>query len=416
MVPALWATLFPVEAQTNKDSPLQFHGFLLGEATLRTTGQRPAGGIGGDFVLGETRMRINVTGATNSGAGFFQFKGDLFYDAVTNRFDVDIREGYAGYSAGPLDLRVGRQIITWGVGDLFFINDVFPKDWESFFSGRPMEYLKLGVDGVRLQYSPSAVSVDVVVVPFFTPDTFPSPRRFFVYDPFPRTLRSRKREPASTAGNTEVAVRVSRQVAGFDLSLQAYRGFLRSPSAHLDDSEAPGLVTRFYPRLQVYGAYAQRSLGAGVLSLEAGYYDSREDPRGDNPEIPNSQWRTLAGYQYQPWKGSTLGVQFYSETMEDYGAYRSALPPGAPVQNRFWGVVSLRFTQFLRYQSWRLSVFAARSPTAKEYFLQPEIQRRINDRLSVTLGANVFGGKSETTFFGQFQKDDNVYLGLRFDF
>jgi hypothetical protein len=279
-----------------------------------------------------------------------------------------------------------------------------------------MEYLKLGVDAVRLQYSPSAASVEILAVPFFTPDSFPSPERFFVYDPFPKTLRLREHEPASTVANSEVAVRISRQWTGFDISLHAYRGFWRSPSARLDSSGTAGFVTRFYPRLQVYGAAAQRSFSGGVLSLEAGYYNSRQDTRGENPEIPNSQWRMLAGYQYQPWKDSTLGVQLYGQIMEDYRAYLSASPPGTPVQDRFWGVVSVRFTQFLRYQSWKLSLFVVHSPTANEYFLQPELRRRFTDRLSTTLGANLFGGTSETTFFGQLQKSDNVYLSFRFDF
>ena len=279
-----------------------------------------------------------------------------------------------------------------------------------------MEYLKLGVDSLRLQYSPPAATVEIVATPFFTPDSFPSPERFFVYEPFPGALPLREHEPASTASNTEVAMRVSRQWAGFDLSLHAYHGFWRSPSARLDDAQAPGLVRRFYPRLQVYGASAQRSLLTGVLSLEAGYYNSRQDRRGDRPEVPNSQWRTLAGYQFQPWKESTLGVQFYGEIMDNYYAYRATAPPGAPIQDRFWGVVSVRLTQFLGYQSWRLSIFAVQSPTADEYFLQPEVLRRMTDRVSITLGANVFGGKSEATFFGQLQRSDNVYAGLRFDF
>ena len=118
--PALLAAFIPVEAQTKKNFPLQVHGFLLGTGAVRTTGMRPPGGVGGDFVLGETRLRIDATGATNGGAGFLQFKGDLFHDAVENRLDGEIREGYAGFTAGELDVRVGRQIVTWGVGDLFF--------------------------------------------------------------------------------------------------------------------------------------------------------------------------------------------------------------------------------------------------------------------------------------------------------
>ncbi|MBI2840173.1 MAG: hypothetical protein HYX75_17795 [Acidobacteria bacterium] len=54
-----------------------------------------------------------------------------------------------------------------GVGDLLFINDVFPKDWVSFFAGRPMEYLKVGVDGVRLRYTGSHVNGEILALPFF---------------------------------------------------------------------------------------------------------------------------------------------------------------------------------------------------------------------------------------------------------
>ena len=54
---------------------------------------------------------------------------------------------------GSVDLRVGRQILTWGTGDLLFINDLFPKDWVSFFSGREEQYLKNPVDAARFGWS-----------------------------------------------------------------------------------------------------------------------------------------------------------------------------------------------------------------------------------------------------------------------
>ncbi|MBI4563725.1 MAG: hypothetical protein HY716_03405, partial [Planctomycetes bacterium] len=40
---------------------------------------------------------------------------------------------------------------------------------------------------------------------------------------------------------------------------------------------------------------------------------------------------------------------------------------------------------------------------------------KFSDDLAVTLGANVFGGRKDTTFLGQFDKNDNVYLSIRFD-
>jgi hypothetical protein len=166
----------------------------------------------------------------------------------------------------------------------------------------------------------------------------------------------------------------------------------------------------------VYGASAQRSLFAGVLSLEGGYYDSRQDRSGDDPTIPNSQWRLLAGYQRELWEDFVAGVQGYAELMANYGAYRHAFPAGMPHQDEFRGVGSIRLTQLLDYQTWRLSVFAAYSPTDADYFLQPEASYKLTDQLSVALGANIFGGQRHTTFFGQFERDDNVYARVRFDF
>ncbi len=350
------------------------------------------------------------------GKAFLLVKGEVFHDAVADRAHGDLREGYVGYHHGPLDLRLGRQILTWGVGDLFFINDVFPKDWESFFSGRPMEYLKRGLDAFRMQYSSEALNVDLVATPFFRPDALPSPKRFFLYDPFASFAGQGNTEPPVRAGNTEVALRLYRRAAGFDVSLYGYRGFWRTPGIRLSSVGGAPLVHRFYPRLAVVGASAQRNWLDGVISLEGGHYGSLDDRGGRDPAIPNSEWRVLAGYQRQLARELTANFQGYAELMQNYDTYRRTTPAGTPARERVRGIFSVRLTQFLGYQNWRLSFFLAHSPTDRDYFLQPEVLHRLTDRVSVAVGANLFGGRRETTFFGQMQKDDNMYINFRFDF
>ena len=102
--------------------------------------------------------------------------------------------------------------------------------------------------------------------------------------------------------------------------------------------------------------------------------------------------------------------------MNDYRAYRDSLPAGMPQQDRFRGVVSTRLTRMLKYQSWTLSLFAAYSPTDNDYFLQPEVSHKLTDNVGVSAGANIFGGKSETTFFGHLNRSDNVFFRVRYDF
>ena len=402
------------QSQTSKNFPVRFHGFLLGNFAARTG--EPGEKEGGRFLWADERLRLEAAGKAGTGSLSFLLKGDLFHDAVANEPDGELREGYLDYSRSWLDLRLGRQIITWGAGDLLFVNDVFPKDWSAFFSGRPLEYLKLGVDAAKLHVATPALNVELVAIPFFRPDNLPSAERFFFFDPLAGVSNRTLREPASTAGNTEFGLRVYRRISESDASLYAYWGYWRQPSFLPDRFPSPAQLQGSYPRLAVYGASAQRNVGAGLLSLEAGYYDSQDDRSGADPAIPNSQFRTLVGYQRQLGRELTMGAQYYTESLMDYQTYKASLPSQFPLQDRTRHLLTLRLTQFLKYQTWKLSFFGFFSPSDQDALLIPEVWHAITDRLSLTLGANIFASQRQTTFLGQFQQDDNLYIVLRFDF
>jgi hypothetical protein len=395
---------------------LEINGFFLGNLSVRTTGQRTGDKEPDDFLLGEGRLRLDIFTWANSIEASAQFKADFLYDAVVGELDVDVREAYMDYTTGAFDFRVGRQIATWGVGDLLFINDVFPKDWVSFFSGRPLEYLKLGVDALRSRYSSNAFNAELLVIPFFTPDKLPTSERFFLFDPFAVVSVRDELRPATTFGNTEVTLRLYRKIGDFDLSGYAYRGFWRTPGMRPDSFVPPARVTTFYPHLSVYGFSTTGSALGGILSFESGYYRSRDDQDGDDPTVPNSQVRFLVGYQRQLWEDFTLGTQYYGEIMGKHGAYRQALPTGFPSQNQYRDTVTLRLEQLLKHQIWKLVLFVFYSPADSDYLVQPQMSHKFSDHLSATLGANIFGGEKDTTFLGQFDKNDNVYLSVRFDF
>ena len=404
------------QAQNSRRFPLRIHGFLLGNYAARMQDAHPAGREGGRFLWADERLRLELSGETANGKSAILFKGDVFHDAVANRFDGTVREGYLAYSRTWLDLRLGRQIITWGVGDLLFVNDVFPKDWNAFFSGRPLEYLKLGVDAAKLHVATPALNVELVAIPFFQPDELPGAERFFFFDPLAGVSNRTLREPASTAGNVEFALRLYRRIFGSDASLFAYRGYWRQPSFRPDQLPSPELLQGSYPRLAVYGASAQRNVGAGLLSLEAGYYDSQDDRSGADPAIPNSQFRTLVGYQRQLASEFTIGAQYYTESLMDYEAYKNSLPADFPKQDKARHLLTVRLTQFLKYQTWKLSFVGFYSPSDQDALLIPEVWHAFTDRLSVTVGANIFAAQHQTTFLGQFRRDDNVYIVFRFDF
>jgi len=115
----------------------EVHGFVEGRAGYRLQNDK----YQKDMSIMETRSQLDLTSLPNWGE--IVVKGDAYVDGVTERGEFDLREANAALTPTDfMDLKVGRQILTWGKGDLIFINDMFPKDWQSFFIGRDTEYLR----------------------------------------------------------------------------------------------------------------------------------------------------------------------------------------------------------------------------------------------------------------------------------
>jgi hypothetical protein len=145
--------------------------------------------------LGDLRARIETEWSAE--AFRLTFKGDLLFDDYESESEAELRElAIQATPRSSIDLKVGRQVLTWGTGDLIFLNDLFPKNWVSFFFGREDDYLKDPSDAVRLTWYTDAVNVDVVWSPEFDPDNYLTGARASFFWPL---TRRRHRRPAATA-------------------------------------------------------------------------------------------------------------------------------------------------------------------------------------------------------------------------
>lgn len=368
-----------------------------------------------DMTLNEVRLQLDSSASWKDIQ--FRAKADFLYDGVDGKADIDPREISALFSPiNDVDLKIGRQILTWGVGDYIFINDLFPKDWNSFLLGRDDEYLKAPSDAVKASFFSEVANLDVFYTPRFDPDRYIDGRRISFFnpslnrmageeDPFP----VEKRDEWFT--DDEIAARLFRNIGGYDAALYGYHGFWKSPVGF---DAASGKAT--FPRLSVYGASARGNVIKGVGSLEAGYYDSIDDRSGNDPNIPNSQARFLAGYEQEVVTDFTVGGQYYLEHMLDYAAYRAALPDGMTPADKNRHVLTLRLTWLVLHQNLRLSLFTFYSPSDNDAYLRPTASYRIDDHWTASIGANLFKGESERTFFGQFEDASNAYASLRYGF
>lgn len=412
------AALFVMAARPAA-AQFELHGFIEagGGVRLRDVGPPPAAwgaaGVvppawnGGDYVLRETRLQLK-SDLYGSGAEA-HFVADVLADAIArDGTSIFLREAWTKFSVlgDHLEVRAGRQPTTWGTGDLLFINDLFPKDYVSFFIGREDQYLKSPSDALRLGGFGLPLAIDVVYTPVFSPNILPTGERLVFWTPALATVR----EPEPKIENGETAVRLSRDLGRWNLGFYGYWGRWKSPVGFSPPDTSRAVQGAFHhPGLNVYGTSVRGGLFGGVAWAETGWYDSADDRDCNLPFVPNSEARAMAGYERQWWSDFTGGAQVYWEGVQEYRA-------GEYVKDENYTLVTLRLMQMLRYQTLKLSAFTFYSPSDEDAYVRLSAGYDYTDELAFTVGVNLFQGSGERTLFGMNEDNSNSFLRMRYSF
>lgn len=396
--------------------PVEIHGFAEAAAGGRVVDDPTNSN---DLLLNEARFRLDL--ARYGDRADMLFKGDFLADGVVNDVAIDIRQAMLILRAARwLDVRAGRQVLTWGTGDLLFLNDMFPKDWQSFFIGRDDEYLKAPSNSFKLAFY-SAVNLDLVWTPAFTPDNYITGERLSFFNPFTGEIESAEtmgepidaQLPDKTWENGEFAGRLYKTVKGWELAAYGYGGYWKRPlGANTTGSAGPQL---YFPRLAVAGASLRGNVVGGVGNVEGAYYDSWDDKSGTDPFIPNSEIRGLTGYERELFANFNLGLQYYFEWQLEYDNLIANSPMPQWEQEEFRHLLTARLTQRLKQDTWTLSLFTYWSPNEEDGYVRPVVSHKWSDAVNITLGGNFMWG-DDHTFFGQLENNNNVYLRLRYSF
>ncbi|MFH1999852.1 MAG: hypothetical protein ABIK28_09235 [Planctomycetota bacterium] len=400
--------------------PCKISGFLEARAGTRLWSNR----YEKTTTLAEARLNAGVE--KGWGATLFRFSGDVVYDQVTDYHKIDLDEGEGWFdmreaflSVAPHDrvrITAGRQILSWGSGDLLFINDLFPKDWRSFYIGRDEAYLRAPSDAVYACVFGEGIRFEAVYTPRFDADRFIDGRRLSYWNPSlgrraGRDALLRADYPDQWFRDDEIAMRVSRDFSGYEAALYGYQGFWKYPAG-----ETPAMGRAFFPDLCVLGAGLDGPFAGGTGSIETGYYYSKEDGSGRDPYVPNSELRFLAGLEKELFPAFEATIQYYFEWMMDYGAYRRTLPANWNRRDELRHVFSLRLTQYLMDRKVALSMVSLCSPSDRDAYARPLIRYQLAEDVSMEFGANLWIGKDNHTFIGQHERNINVFAGLRYSF
>lgn len=365
------------------------------------------------FSLSEVRLQLDTDYYRDRTQ--WKLKSDLVLDPYTEKVRLNIREANTTITVAKwIDFKLGRQILTWGKGDLLFINDLFPKDFQSFFIGRELEYLKAPSDALKTNLYFKGVQLNFVYTPQFDPDIFPTGERLTFYDPSVG-FRGEANPLPHTQSNEwfnegEYALRLSRNIKGYDIALYGYHGYWKSPAGVNVNTS-----TFTFPKLTTFGFSIEGAVLGGITSLEAGLYIS-EDSKGTDPFINNGQLRWLLGYAKDFKKDWKASLQYYQERTTQYDELRVSLPPLAGQPDQTLHMFTLRVEKLLQQQKWNASLFTFYNVSAKDIYLRPSLSYKLTDAWKLDAGANIFTGAKDTTYWSQFSQNNNIYFGLKWSY
>ena len=387
----------------------EVHGFLELRAGCRTQSDPHEK----DASVLEARLQAEAS--TRTDWAQFKYKGDVWYDGVLERARHDTREAWMFLRPSEiLDIKIGRQVLTWGTGDLVFLNDLFPKDWQSFFIGRDAEYLKTPSDSVKASLFWDFLNVDFVFTPLFASDRFITGQYISYWNGALGRLAGNESEldfekPNQWFTDAEYAARLYQTVGAYELALYGYRGFWKNPGGVAASGEA------IFPRLRVHGASVRGPLAGGIGNIEVAYYDSVDDPDGRDPRINNSEMRYLVGFAREIGRDCNASVQYYVEQQLDYQQYRKTFTGDQP-RDELRHVLTWQLTKLLMNQNLELALSGYWSPSDRDAYLRPKILYKWTDNINQEIGANIFLGQRDDTMFGQYKANTNIHMSLRYSF
>lgn len=315
-------------------------------------------------------------------------------------------------------LTVGRQVLSWGPAQFEFVNDRFAKDFEAFFVGRDLEYLKAPNDAVRGRMFLGGLTVDAAWAPFFQADRLPDPRRFPVLDPttggpvFDPDFRSQL--PPDDLAHGDVHLRIDRPMGRWETALYGYWGFTGQPEGV---RVADGEPVVFHPRMAAAGLSLRGPVFAGVGWIEGALEDIREDGAGSDPALPSDRWQLLVGYQWSPAPTRTLMLQTVATGQIAGGALREAMrvvdpdhPRAESVHSRMQGSASQSFLEE-RLEAGARVLWGI---TERDVHWRLHLAYDYSDAVTVHLAYHGFAAGHPASRFGLLKDHDLVSVRFRY--
>lgn len=377
-----------------------------------------------------------------------QVEAENVRNVEINQQDIELREFYLDFHKRNLDLRIGKQIVRWGVVEGARVTDeINPLDLGEFIL-REVEDRYIPLWMVKSDFFIGDYTLEAIWIPDLQGHK-PAPRdseweQFTFLDNLEEP-DSPLENPVRNFKNSEAALRLSWWMGGWDFALSYFYTWDDFPAAFrsidtigfvaLPETDPVGFQPR-YPRLQIPGVSVSKSLGQVVLNAEAAYVHGKVfgvrvgtfaptgisgDP-GESVvlgEIQRDLTKYAVGLDTTLWR-TDVSWQILQQYIS---GYQSNI-----IQDEIDTVFGLFLRKNLLSNTLTTQVLNLYFVNDNEWLIRPKLEYRVSDQVKMAFGADILIGTiadvnsegialpGEFHFVGFFRNNSRIYTEVQYSF
>ncbi|MTI60097.1 MAG: hypothetical protein FH762_09005 [Firmicutes bacterium] len=375
---------------------LEFDGFLESYYSIKLKDDH-------DFIGERSRLRLNLR---NSSENIYMFAS---LNGVSNRIlegdelEVEIHEAYFEYTQPLWDLKVGRQIYSWGKADGVRITDILsPCDYSEYIT-RDFDEIRIPVDSVKYRYLFPMADLELVWIPSFTEAVYPEDDDNPWYVERDMDINPTE-EVEDELGNSELAGRLSFYLNGVDFSFSTAYLWDDEPAYH---KTGVNTYTPEYHRLRFYGLDLSKPVNDFVIRFESAYYQGKYFSADNNCGLLERDYlHSLSGVDWYPGSNWTVTAQLASKHIFDY--------EDEIKEDQNQTIMTLNLSKDFFRETLELANMIYYEPDEQDGFNRISLDYAVSDNLHFMTGIDYFFGDEGE--FANYDDNDSLWVKVKYDF